>query len=338
MNDRYSRQILFHPIGEKGQTKLKQSHVLLIGAGALGTALAESLTRAGIGKITIVDRDYVEWSNLQRQQLYNENDAQDRIPKAIAAKKRLNAINSDVEVVSHIMDVTIEEMEDLLEGVDLILDATDNFDTRLLINDASQRANIPWIYGACVGSYGVSLTIIPGETPCLQCLLDTIPLGGMTCDTAGIISPAVQIVVAHQVTEALKLLTGNKEALRGSLYSFDLWLNQYSSISVDRLKKEACLSCGVNPSYPSLDPNNAMKTAILCGRNTVQIRPANQTTWNLEQLAISLKAHGEVKSNEYLLSLLVDDHRLVFFADGRVLIHGTKDVHEAKRLYHQFVG
>jgi sulfur carrier protein ThiS adenylyltransferase len=338
MNDRYSRQILFHPIGVEGQTKLKQSHVLLIGAGALGTALAESLTRAGIGKLTIVDRDYVEWSNLQRQQLYNENDAQDRIPKAIAAKKRLNAINSDVEVVSHIMDVTIEEIEDLLEGVDLILDATDNFDTRLLINDASQRAIIPWIYGACVGSYGVSLTIIPGETPCLQCLLDTIPLGGMTCDTAGIISPAVQIVVAHQVTEALKLLTGNKEALRSSLYSFDLWLNQYSSISVEKLKKDDCLSCGLNPSYPSLDPNNAMKTAILCGRNTVQIRPANQTTWNLEQLAISLKAHGEVKSNEYLLSLLVDDHRLVFFADGRVLIHGTKDVHEAKRLYHQFVG
>jgi sulfur carrier protein ThiS adenylyltransferase len=338
MNDRYSRQILFHPIGVEGQTKLKQSHVLLIGAGALGTALAESLTRAGIGKLTIVDRDYVEWSNLQRQQLYNENDAQDRIPKAIAAKKRLNAINSDVEVVSHIMDVTIEEIEDLLEGVDLILDATDNFDTRLLINDASQRAIIPWIYGACVGSYGVSLTIIPGETPCLQCLLDTIPLGGMTCDTAGIISPAVQIVVAHQVTEALKLLTGNKEALRRSLYSFDLWLNQYSSISVEKLKKDDCLSCGLNPSYPSLDPNNAMKTAILCGRNTVQIRPANQTTWNLEQLAISLKAHGEVKSNEYLLSLLVDDHRLVFFADGRVLIHGTKDVHEAKRLYHQFVG
>jgi sulfur carrier protein ThiS adenylyltransferase len=338
MKDRYSRQILFHPIGEEGQTKLKQSHVLLIGAGALGTALAESLTRAGIGKITIVDRDYVEWSNLQRQQLYNENDAQDRIPKAIAAKKRLNAINSDVEVVSHIMDVTIEEMEDLLEGVDLILDATDNFDTRLLINDVSQRANIPWIYGACVGSYGVSLTIIPGETPCLQCLLDTIPLGGMTCDTAGIISPAVQIVVAHQVTEALKILTGNQEALRGSLYSFDLWLNQYSSISVDKLKKEDCLSCGVNPSYPSLDPTNSMKTAILCGRNTVQIRPSTQTTWNLEQLAISLKAHGEVKSNEYLLSLLADDHRLVFFADGRVLIHGTKDVHEAKRLYHQFVG
>lgn len=338
MNDRYSRQILFHPIGEEGQKQLKQSHVLLIGAGALGTALAESLTRAGIGKLTIVDRDYVEWSNLQRQQLFSERDAQDRIPKAIAAKERLKRINSDVEVVPHIMDVTIEVIEDLLEGVDLILDGTDNFDTRLLINDSSQKSNIPWIYGACVGSYGISLTIIPGETPCLQCLLDTIPLNGMTCDTAGIISPSVQMVVAHQVTEALKILTGNKEALRGSLYSFDLWLNQHSSISIEKLKKEDCPSCGLNPSYPHLDPRNAMKTAILCGRNTVQIRPAKQTTWNLEKLALSLKPHGEVKSNEYLLSLSVEDHRLVIFADGRVLIHGTKDVHEAKRLYHQFVG
>lgn len=338
MSDRYSRQELFQPIGKEGQNQLQQSHALIIGAGALGTALAESLARAGIGKLTIVDRDYVEWSNLQRQQLYSESDARDRIPKAVAAKKRLHAINSDVEVISHIMDVTIEEMEYLLEGVDLILDATDNFDTRLLINDSSQKANIPWIYGACVGSYGVSLTIIPSKTPCLQCLLDTIPLGGMTCDTAGIISPAVQIVVAHQVTEALKLLTGNQDALRGSLYSFDLWLNQSSSISVEKLKKDDCPSCGVNPSYPYLDHTNTTKTAVLCGRNTVQIRPAHNMTWNLEQLAVALTPHGKVKSNEYLLSLTVAEHRLVFFADGRVLIHGTKDIHEAKRLYHQYVG
>lgn len=338
LNDRYSRQELFSPIGKEGQKQIQQSHALIIGAGALGTALAESLTRAGIGKLTIVDRDYVEWSNLQRQQLYSESDARDRIPKAVAAKKRLQNINSDVEVASHVMDVSIEEMEQLIAGVDLILDATDNFDTRLLINDMSQKANIPWIYGACVGSYGLSLTIIPGKTPCLQCLLDSIPLGGMTCDTAGIISPAVQIVVAHQVTEALKLLTGNLAALRGSLYSFDLWLNSSSSISVEKIKKDDCPSCGKTPSYPYLDKTNSTKTAVLCGRNTVQIRPATNTTLNLETLADRLKPYGQVSKNHYLLSLTKGEHRLVFFTDGRVLIHGTKDIAEAKKLYYQFVG
>jgi len=338
LNDRYSRQELFSPIGKEGQTLIQQSHVLIIGAGALGTALAESLTRAGIGKLTIVDRDYVEWSNLQRQQLYSESDARDRIPKAAAAEKRLQDINSDVEVVSHVMDVTIEEMERLIVGVDLILDATDNFDTRLLINDMSQKANIPWIYGACVGSYGLSFTMIPGKTPCLQCLLDHIPLGGMTCDTAGIISPAVQIVVAHQVTEALKLLTGNLAALRGSLYSFDLWMNSSSSISVEKMKKDDCTSCGKTPHYPYLDKTNSTKTAVLCGRNTVQIRPATNTRLNLETLAERLEPYGQVSKNHYLLSLTNGEHRLVFFTDGRVLIHGTKDIAEAKKMYHQFLG
>ncbi len=336
--DRYSRQELFQPIGKLGQQNIRNSHALVIGAGALGTAIAESLTRAGIGKLTIVDRDYVEWSNLQRQQLYSEADARDRIPKAVAAKKRLYDINSDVEVVSQVMDVSIEEIEQLIIDVDIILDATDNFDTRLLINDISQKANIPWIYGACVGSYGLSLTIIPGETPCLQCLLDTIPLGGMTCDTAGIISPAVQIVVAHQVTEAIKLLTGNQSSLRGSLLSFDLWLNQSSSIAVDKMKKEDCPSCGNIPSYPFLDKAHSTKTAVLCGRNTVQIRPGKNTTLNLEKLALGLKPLGQVSKNDYLLSLTTGEHRLVFFTDGRVLVHGTKDITEAKKLYHQFVG
>lgn len=338
VTDRYSRQELFQPIGTDGQEKISHSHALIIGAGALGTGLSESLSRAGIGKITIVDRDYVEWSNLQRQQLYCEADAQERIPKAVAAKKRLNAINSDVEVVSKVMDVTIEEMDELVKGVDLILDATDNFDTRLLINDISQKESIPWIYGACVGSYGLSLTVIPGETPCLQCLLETIPIGGMTCDTAGIISPAVQIVVAHQVTEALKLLTGNKLALRGSLFSFDLWVNQFSSISVERMKKDDCPSCGKNRSYPYLDKTNTTKTAVLCGRNTVQIRPAKNLLLNLDKLADGLKSHGVVSKNDYLLSLSTGEHRLVFFSDGRVLIHGTKDITLAKKMYHQFVG
>jgi len=338
VDDRYSRQELFAPIGKEGQSKISNSHALIIGAGALGTGLAESLVRAGIGKLTIVDRDYVEWSNLQRQQLYSEQDALGRIPKAIAAKERLLSINSSVKVTAYVMDVTITEMEQLLEGVDIILDATDNFDTRLLINDASQKEGIPWIYGACVGSYGLSFTIIPGETPCLQCLLETIPLGGATCDTAGIISPAVQVVVAHQTTEAFKLLTGNKKAVRGTLYSFDLWENHFSSIQIEKMKKDDCPSCGKEPSYPYLDKGNATKTAVLCGRNTVQIRPSVNKTIDLVKLAEGLAVLGNVSSNGYLLSLTVEEKRIVIFQDGRVLVHGTKEIAEAKRIYHQYLG
>src|SRR5690606_18967730 len=193
---------------------LREKHVLIVGLGALGTHSSEILTRAGVGKLTIVDRDYIEWSNLQRQQLYTEEDAEGRIPKAVAAEKRLKAINSEVEIESHIMDVTPTELEQLVSGVDLILDGTDNFDIRMMMNDISQKYNIPWIYGSCVGSYGMSFTIIPEKTPCLHCLLETVPVGGPTCDTAGIISPTVSQVVVHQTTEALKILTGNEQALR----------------------------------------------------------------------------------------------------------------------------
>src|SRR5690625_2256382 len=194
MGDRYSRQSLFAPIGESGQQKLATKHVLIIGLGALGTGTSEALTRAGIGKLTIVDRDYVEWSNLQRQQLYTEADAHERIPKAIAAKRKLQEINQEVEIVAYIIDIVPENMKRLVADVDLIIDATDNFEIRMIINDISQKHRIPWIYGSCVGSYGISYTIIPGETPCLHCLMESVPIGGLTCDTAGILSPTVNMV------------------------------------------------------------------------------------------------------------------------------------------------
>ena len=202
------------------------------------------LTRAGIGKLTIVDRDYIEWSNLQRQQLYTEEDAKKRTPKAVAAKERLQAINSEVEIDARIMDVTPVELEELVKGVDLILDATDNFDIRMMMNDISQKHQIPWIYGSCVGSYGMSFTIVPNETPCLHCLMETVPVGGPTCDTAGIIHPAASQVVVHQTTEALKILTDNKDALRGKLVSFDVWSNQTVQMNVSSMKKVDCPSCG----------------------------------------------------------------------------------------------
>ncbi|MEH7238358.1 thiazole biosynthesis adenylyltransferase ThiF [Bacillus sp. JJ1562] len=339
MNERYSRQELFTSIGVQGQQKIRTKHVLIVGAGALGTGSAEGLVRAGIGKLTIVDRDYVEWTNLQRQQLYSEDDAINRLPKAVAAKERLEKINSDVDIQAHVMDVSIQEIENIIEGVDLIIDATDNFDIRMLLNDASQKYNIPWIYGACVGSYGISYAILPGETPCLHCLLETVPMGGLTCDTVGIISPAVQMVVAYQVTEALKLLVEDYFALRKKLVSFDLWKNQHTAIKVDRVKKEGCLSCGTNPTYPFLSFENQTKSAVLCGRDSVQIRPSEKIERDLESIAELLTEQGgKVEKNPYLLSFTKGPNRMVVFKDGRVLIHGTKDLSEARSLYHRYLG
>lgn len=339
MNNRYSRQELFPPIGKEGQQKISTKHVLIIGAGALGTGSAEALVRAGIGKLTIVDRDYVEWSNLQRQQLYCEEDAINRIPKAIAAGNRLKAINSSVEIKTLIADASGLELEEWAKQVDLIIDATDNFETRMMINDVSQKYQIPWIYGACVGSYGIAYTIIPEKTPCLACLLKTIPIGGLTCDTGGIISPAVNMVVAYQISEALKLLVGDMDSLRNKLVSFDLWKNQYSAIGADKLKDEHCPSCGKERSYPYLSFENQTKTAVLCGRDSVQIRPPSPIKRDLEALEKAfLKQNGTVQRNPYLLSYSIDHHRLVIFKDGRVLVHGTKDITEAKALYHRYLG
>ena len=337
--ERYSRQILFTPIGEQGQRNIREKHVLVIGAGALGTGNAEALVRAGIGKLTIVDRDYVEWSNLQRQQLYSEEDAKEKLPKAMAAKTRLEAVNSEVVIEAHVLDVTPDVMEQLMDQVDLIIDATDNFDIRFIINDIAHKYNIPWIYGACVGSYGLSYTIIPGETPCLQCLLKAVPLGGATCDTVGIISPAVQMVVAHQVSEAMKLLSGDNGALRNKLVSFDLWKNQYVTLNVSKMKSTDCLTCGEKPTYPYLEYENQTKTAVLCGRDSVQIRPAKVTQRNLEDIEKALTSqHVKVDRNPFLLSCELEGHRIVLFQDGRALIHGTKEIAKAKTLYHRYFG
>ncbi|KHE72373.1 thiazole biosynthesis adenylyltransferase ThiF [Halobacillus sp. BBL2006] len=337
LSERYSRQQLFKPIGEKGQQQLSEKHVLIIGAGALGTSSSEQLVRAGVGRLTIVDRDYVEVSNLQRQQLFSEKDALERLPKAEAAKKRLSEINSDVCVISKVEDVQREELEGLIQGVDLILDATDNFETRMLINDMSQKHQVPWIYGACVGSHGMSYTIIPGISPCLNCLMETVPLGGATCDTVGVISPAVQMVTAHQVTEALKLLVGDTQSLYEKLITFDLWNHHYTGIKVSRAKNPECPSCGSNRTFPFLSAENQTKTAVLCGRDTVQIRPSMHKNLDLNELRERLKG-GEIKQNPFLLSYENNSFRMVFFTDGRVLVHGTKDVNEAKSLFHRIVG
>ncbi|WP_440109333.1 ThiF family adenylyltransferase [Paenibacillus sp. QZ-Y1] len=338
--ERYSRQERYAPLGKEGQQRLSNSRVVIVGAGALGTGIAETLVRSGIGHISIADRDYVEWSNLQRQQLYVEQDAIQRMPKAMAAEKRLSAINSTVQVEGKVMDVRVDELEDLIGNADLIMDATDNFDTRLLINDMAQKYRIPWIYGGCVGSYGITYTFLPGDTPCLNCLLGEVPLGGDTCDTSGIIPQAVQMVTANQTAEAMKLLSGNSGALRRKLLSFDVWRNEYISINVDGAKKADCASCGETATYPYLKASNLEKTDVLCGRDTVQIRPSKRMNLDLQQTADRLRklGDGKVEANPFLVSYTTGAHRMVIFQDGRILVHGTKDTAEARTLVHRYFG
>lgn len=339
MNERYSRQELFTRIGPEGQRLLGQKHALIIGAGALGAGSAEALVRAGVGKLTIVDRDYVEWSNLQRQQLYTEDDARQRLPKTVAAKQRLQAINSTIDIQAVVMDVTNRNIEQLAHDADIIMDATDNFEIRLLINDISQKLAIPWVYGSCVGSYGMTFTVVPKRTACLTCLLETVPIGGETCDTVGVIAPVVQMVIAYQTAEALKILVEDWKALRPKLVAFNLWTNEHSTITLQKLKREDCPSCGIAPHYPYLQASNLSRTAVLCGRDTVQISPPAPLQRNLTELASLLSQQdGTVEANPYLISFTIGEHRLAIFQDGRVLVHGTNDTAEARSLYHRYLG
>lgn len=336
--DRYSRQTLFLPIGEQGQELLRKAHVLIVGAGALGCGNAEMLVRAGVGKITIVDRDYVDWSNLQRQQLYEESDAEQGLPKAIAAKNRLSRINSEVEITTHVLDLTPGEIATICEqGLDVMIDATDNFETRLLINDASQMYNVPWVFGSCTGSYGLSMAIIPGQTPCFRCLLPHLPSYSLTCDTAGVIGPAIGMTVSYQAAEALKILTGNMQAVRPSLALFDIWNNEHMFLRVGKRKNKKCPSCGEERTYPALTEEDRSKAAVLCGRDTVQLRGTKP--FELEKLALHMKRSGhDIQSNPYLAMMQLERHRIVLFRDGRVLIHGTKDVTEARSIYQRYFG
>lgn len=338
VTERYSRQKLFQPVGNKGQQQIRSKHVLVVGAGALGSASAEALVRAGIGKLTLVDRDYVEWSNLQRQQLYTEQDAQNKLPKAVAAKNRLRQINTEVKIEALVMDAQPANLESIVQTADLIIDATDNFDIRFILNDLSHKHEVPWIYGSCVGSYGTTYTIIPNVTPCLHCILKKIPVGGATCETAGIISPAVQIVAAYQITEALKILVGDVEALRQTFLTFDVWNNQHAEFKTGKMKSHECSSCGSTRTYPYLAYENQLKTEVLCGRETVQIRPSQRHSYNFDELEKRLKNQGKVDRNPYLLSCQLPEQRFVIFQDGRVFIHGTNDIQFARSLYYRLLG
>ena len=338
MNERYSRQILFCEIGAAGQERLLNSRVLLVGCGALGAAHAEMLARAGVGKLRIVDRDFVEFTNLQRQTLFKESDAADRLPKAIAAKTRIAEINSETEIEAIIADVNNSNIESLIEGCDLVLDGTDNFQVRYLLNDACVKLGKTWIYGAAVSSYGTTMTIIPGETPCLRCIFEEMPDAGSspTCDTAGVIMPIIVTVSATQVAEALKILVGDMASLHRSLMQFDVWANDRQRIKLGEPNPD-CKTCGQR-IFEFLDAETQEFSAVLCGRNAVQIAPPQPVTLDLEGLAETLRSISEVKQNEYLLRFTSGENELTVFRDGRAIVKGTDDISAARSLYAKYIG
>ena len=336
--DRYSRQILFDGIGAEGQRRLRSARALVVGCGALGSAQVETLSRAGVGRLRVVDRDFVEESNLQRQTLFTERDARERLPKAAAAARRVAEINSDVEVEAEVADVNNSNVERLVEGCDVVVDGTDNFATRYLVNDACVKRGVPWVYGAAVGSYGVTLTIRPRATPCLRCVFEEEPpaASAPTCDTAGVIMPVISVVAAVQASEALKLLTGRTDALHGSLMQFDVWRNEWRRIKLG-LPAPDCPTCALG-RYETLEAEAGDFAAVLCGRDAVQISPRRAARIDLASLAERLRAAGEVKSNEYLVRLSVGAHELTVFRDARAIIRGTDDPVEARTLYARYVG
>jgi adenylyltransferase/sulfurtransferase len=335
---RYSRQILFNGIGEDGQRRLAHSRVLIIGCGALGSAQAESLARAGIGGLRIADRDFVEASNLQRQTLFTERDAEERMPKAVAAANHIAEINREILVEPEIVDVNHANIEQLIKDCDLVLDGTDNFATRYLINDACVKHDLNWIYGAAVGSYGVTMTIRPHQTPCLRCVFAEAPPAATapTCDTSGVIMPIISVVAAVQVAETLKLLTGRFETLHGSLMQFDVWQNEWRRINPG-LPSPECSTCGL-ANFATLEAAAGDFAAVLCGRDAVQISPAQSTRIDFGQLAERLRVSVDVKFNDYLLRFKTGDFEVTVFQDARSIIRGTSEINTARSLYAKFIG
>jgi len=336
---RYSRQALFAPIGREGQERLMRGRVTVVGCGALGTIIADILVRAGVGFVRIVDRDFVEESNLQRQVLFDTQDVLDNLPKAEAARRKLERINPHVQVEAIVRDVNSLRMIELVEDVDLIMDGTDNFETRYLINDAAVSLNKPWIYGAAIGSTGMSSTIIPGTTPCLRCLYEVMPPPGSTptCDTAGVLSSVVHLVTGVQTADAFKILSGSKDRPGGKLHYFDVWQGEFRTVNVSKARNPACETC-VERKFVHLNAERGSFTTNLCGRNAVQILWKEQHEVDLARVAERLRASGEVVQNRFLLKFRQDDIGITLFPDGRAILEGTTDPERARELYAKFVG
>jgi adenylyltransferase/sulfurtransferase len=341
--ERYSRQILFAPLGEAGQKRLLESRAVVVGCGALGTMLAGLLVRAGVGRLRLVDRDFVELSNLQRQTLFEEADARDALPKAVAAERRLRAANAGVAIEGVVADLTPETVAELLGGFPLLLDGTDNFETRMLMNDYAVSAGVPWIYAAAVGSYGVTFTVRPGETACLACLVESPSDGNAaarglpaeeTCDTTGVLNTAAAVVGALEAAEAVKILSGHPEALSGRLVSCDVWRGRFQSVGVAR--NPQCRAC-VRRELRWLE-GEAQPQVTLCGRDSVQIHERRRQL-DLEELARRIRAvAGEVRTNGFLLRFKVPPCEVTVFPDGRAVFKGTKDPAVARSLYARYIG
>ena len=340
VTDRYSRQILFNGIGVSGQEKIGRGRILLVGCGALGSVIAEIMVRAGIGRITIADRDYIDESNLQRQSLFTEADCRSGLPKAIAAARHLRAINSSVDVRPEVLDVRSSTIQALVQGQDIILDGTDNFETRYLLNDASLRWDKPWVYGACVGAYGMSVAFVPHVTPCLRCILQLMPPPGSspTCDTTGVIGPIVHVVAALESAEALKLLTGQRDLLNRKLITVDLWGNRLAAMDLSAQRPDhECPACGKG-RLEFLDGLHEGHADMLCGRNAVQISRTVPRPVELAPIARRLSELGSVTHNEFLLKAKIGEFEVALFRDGRAIVKGTQDIGEARRVYSRFIG
>ena len=337
MLERYSRQILFRGIGSGGQSKLASARVAIVGCGATGSALAGLLARAGIGTLRIIDRDYVEPSNLQRQSLFDEADAADSVPKAIAASKKINEFNSNIVVEPRVEDLIPSNIASSLEGIDLILDGTDNFETRYLINDYSVDTSVPWIYSAAVGSYAVTLNVIPGQTACLSCIFPDSPRGMVeTCETSGILNSAVNFVASVAATEALKILVGgaSNQALRKTLLSFDLWTNEHAEISATK-PRAGCRAC-TERNFIHL-AGKSRPHITLCGRNSVQIHERHRPI-DFAEMDRRLQPHGTVRHNDFVLKFWHEPYEMTLFPDGRAIIKGTTDTAVARSLYARYIG
>jgi adenylyltransferase/sulfurtransferase len=338
--DRYSRQTIFPGIGVEGQRRLMASHVTLCGCGALGTVLASSLARAGAGHLRVVDRDFLELHNLQRQVLFDENDVHEGLPKAEAAARKLEAVNSSIHIEPVVTDIDHTNIIDLARDADLILDGTDNFETRYLINDAAVKLGKPWVYGGCIGSHGQVMTIVPGRTPCLRCVIESSPPPGMapTCETAGILGPIVNIVASLQVTEALKILTGQLDAINRELIMIDVWDGTFKKLKIAGLLDAVdCPTCKRH-NFEWLDGKLGSHTTSLCGRNAVQIAHRSAQRLSFETLERQLSPLGPVSYNRFMFKFDVDGYQFTVFPDGRAIIKGTNDINKARTLYAQYIG
>ncbi len=337
IEDRYSRQMLFSGVGVEGQSKIEGGQVAVIGCGALGTVSAEMLTRAGVGRLTIIDRDFVETSNLQRQSLFTEEDARLALPKAVVAEKALIAMNSQVQVRGVVQDVCCGNIEELCQGAQVIVDGTDNFETRYLLNDFCVKWECPWLYGACVGSYGTAFAFRPQHTPCLRCLFETPPTPGTneTCDTAGILASVVHIVASYQVTQVLKLLVGQSPSAQ--LLKVDVWQDVWRTIRAGGARNHFCPCCGKR-QFRFLEGKEQNQLTRLCGRNAVQISPGRPSRLNFEELSQRLRKTGKVDFNPYMMRIQVNGYEIALFPDGRSIIRGTEDFSQARAVYARYIG